>query len=107
MKTRQEYIQILTEHIAELAEKFGVRSLILFGSVARDEHHEGSDVDVFVDMPPKFFLACAAADYLEEILGCKVDLVRNNKNISDFFRKQVMSDGIQIFPAAGNQVVHY
>lgn len=98
MKTRQEYIQILTEHIAELAERFGVRSLILFGSVARDEHHEGSDVDVFVDMPPNFFLAYAAADYLEEILGCKVDLVRNNKNISDFFRKQVMSDGIQIFP---------
>lgn len=100
MKTRQEYIKILSEHITELAEKFGVRSLILFGSVARNEHHEGSDVDVFVDMPPKFFQACAAADYLEGILGCKVDLVRDSKNISEFFRKQVMSDGIQIFPAA-------
>jgi predicted nucleotidyltransferase len=38
----------------------------LFGSVARGEHHEGSDVDIFFTMPPKFFNHIEAAQYLEQ-----------------------------------------
>jgi len=34
-------------------KRFGVRSMQLFGSVARNEQHDGSDVDICVDMPPK------------------------------------------------------
>ena len=44
----------------------------LFGSVARNEHREGSDVDIYVTMPPKFFNYIQAAQYLEELLGCSV-----------------------------------
>ncbi|MBL1009331.1 MAG: nucleotidyltransferase domain-containing protein [Escherichia coli] len=55
MKTREEYIALIASHAEELQNTFGITSLRLFGSVARNEHHEGSDVDVFVEMPPKFF----------------------------------------------------
>ena len=55
MKTREEYIAFIASHAEELQNTFGITSLRLFGSVARNEHHEGSDVDVYVEMPLSFF----------------------------------------------------
>jgi len=100
MKTSQEYISILKEHIPELQQKFGITSMRLFGSVARNEHHEGSDIDIFVTMPPKFYNHILAAQYLEQILGCNVDLIQDHKNLRPFFRQQIERDGIDIFTAA-------
>ena len=73
---RDEALAILTAHKDELA-RFHVKSLALFGSVARDEAGPDSDVDVLVD-----FEGSATADryfgllfFLEDLLGCSVDLV--------------------------------
>ena len=55
MKTREEYIAPITSHAEELQNTFGITSLRLFGSVARNQHHDGSDVDIYVEMPPSFF----------------------------------------------------
>ena len=93
--TRQEYIDIIRGHSAELQERFGITSMRLFGSVARNEHHEGSDIDIFVTMPPKFFDYILAAQYLEQLLGCHVDLICDHKNIRPFFREQIEKDGIE------------
>ena len=100
MKPQKEYIDILKEHSAELQTKFGITYMRMFGSVARNEHHDGSDVDVFVVMPPKAYTICAAADYLEEILGCNVDLIRKHSNMRPFFLNQIMRHGIDIFGTA-------
>ena len=67
MKTRQEYIDVLKTHATELQQKFGITYMRLFGSVAKNVHHEGSDVDVFVEMPAKIYSIVSAAEYLEEI----------------------------------------
>ena len=72
----------------------------LFGSVAKSTHTEESDVDLFVKMPKSFYNAIAAAQFLEELLGCKVDLICDHKNLSPFFRKQIGNNGIDIFSAA-------
>lgn len=97
MKTRQEYIQILKSHATELQERFGITAMRLFGSVAKNTHHEGSDVDVFVEMPAKMYNVVAAADYLESILGCEVDLIRKHSNMRPFFLNQIQKYGIDIF----------
>ena len=97
MKSTQEYISILTEHAPILRERFGMTSMSLFGSVARGEQTDNSDVDVLVEMPAVFYNACAANDYLEDVLGCHVDMVRRHKNLTPFFIKQVERDGINIF----------
>ena len=70
MKTREEYIALITSHAEELHNTFGIISLRLFGSVARNQHHDGSDVDIYVEMPPKFFLIVRLKSYLEALL-CK------------------------------------
>ena len=97
MKSTQEYISILSEHAPILRERFGMTSMSLFGSVARGEQTDNSDVDVLVEMPAVFYNACAANDYLEDVLGCHVDMVRRHKNLTPFFIKQVERDGINIF----------
>ena len=102
MKTRSEYIQIIRDHAPELQSRFGIQSMSLFGSVARNEQHEGSDVDLFVKMPPKFFNYIEASEYLRKLLGCDVDLISDHRNLRPFFRKQIERDGINIFTTEGN-----
>jgi predicted nucleotidyltransferase len=64
----------------EIVERFGVRSLSLFGSVARDEAGPDSDVDVLVEFigPTTFDAHMGLLLYLEDLLGRRVDLVTAN-----------------------------
>lgn len=100
MKSTNEYIDIIRGHSQELRDRFGITSMRLFGSVARGEQHDGSDVDLFVTMPPKFYNLVLAAQYLEELLGCRVDLISDHENLRPFFRQQIEKDGINIYTAA-------
>ena len=103
LRTRQEYIDIIRNHADELQTRFGISSMRMFGSVARNEHHEGSDVDLYVTMPPRFYNHIAAAQYLEDLLGCSVDLIQEHANLRPLFRKQIEQDGIDIIsPAIGS-----
>lgn len=74
--TRDQVLQRLAGARAELAG-LGVRSLDLFGSVARGESGPGSDVDLLVDFdrPIGLFHFFRVQRRIEEILGSKVDLV--------------------------------
>jgi predicted nucleotidyltransferase len=76
--TRQEASAALRSHRETLRIRFGVRSLKLFGSVARNEAKDASDVDVLVDFerPITLFDLVALKQYLEQALGvAKVDVV--------------------------------
>ena len=73
---RSDVLSILHEKRGELSEKYGVKSLALFGSVARDEARPDSDVDLLVefDRPVGLFDFIGLQQFLETLLGCKVDL---------------------------------
>jgi predicted nucleotidyltransferase len=60
-----------------MTARFGARHIGLFGSAARDELGPGSDVDVLVefDCQPTFALYCDLKDFLEALVGRRVDLV--------------------------------
>ncbi len=72
---RDEALTILAAHKAELRQHH-VRSLSIFGSVARDEAGPDSDVDALVefDQPVGLFAFLGLKEYLEQILGRPVDL---------------------------------
>ena len=97
MKSRNEYIEHLRDCGGELRKRFGVRSLLLFGSVARNEHNDTSDIDVCVEMDPNLFLMMDLKEYLESSLGCNVDVVRENRNMNPYLRKWINRDGIKVF----------
>ena len=97
MRTRSEYIDLIKAHESELQKRFGITSMRLFGSVARGENRDDSDIDLFVTMPPKMYNYIEAVQYLEGILGCSVDLISNHRNLRPFFRQQIEHDGINVF----------
>jgi len=79
MKTLADIKQTLRKHKEALQRKYGVRRIGIFGSYARGEQREISDIDVVVEFERpiglKFF---ELADHLEQILGVKVDLFTPN-----------------------------
>ena len=97
MKSTKEYIAILTQHAPVLKDRYGMTSMSLFGSVARGEQTEDSDIDVLVDMPATLRAVGGANDYLEQITGRHVDMIRRHRNLTPFFLKQVEKDGVRIF----------
>ena len=96
MRTQDEYLKILRNHTEDLKNRFGIRSLWLFGSVARNEHQEGSDVDVCVEMAPNLYQLISLKQGLEALLGCTVDVVRMNRNMSPFLKREIERDGIYV-----------
>ncbi|HEX8211332.1 MAG TPA: nucleotidyltransferase family protein [Longimicrobium sp.] len=74
--SRDRVIHLLREHRAEM-DRFGVLSISLFGSVARDEATETSDVDVLVDFGPEptFRGYMDLKFFLEDLFGTRVDVV--------------------------------
>lgn len=76
---RAQTIAILQAHLPEL-RAFAVRRLALFGSVARDQATPNSDVDILVEFDglATFDRYTGLLGLLEDLLGCKVDLLTPN-----------------------------
>lgn len=90
-------LRILKQKNAEMAKNFGVKSLLLFGSVARDEGTPKSDVDLLVEFsrPVGYFGLFALQDYLEDLLGCPVDLGTPD-SLKPYIRERVMGESIRV-----------
>jgi len=73
---KEEILERLRREKPRLFKKYPLHRLALFGSYARDEQAEMSDVDIMADVEPTIGLKFVSlAEELEEILNCKVDLV--------------------------------
>lgn len=74
---KQRTLELLARSMPELQSRFGVVRLALFGSTARDSATSDSDVDILVDFdgPATSKRYFGVQFYLEDVLGCPVDLV--------------------------------
>ena len=106
MLSRQECIDRIQANANTIVENYGVHSLRLFGSVARNEHHESSDVDVFVEMEPDLFQMVGLKQFLEELLCCNVDVVRKHRNNNVFLLQQIEKDGIDIIRESASRLAY-
>lgn len=97
MYGKQQCIELLTQATPYIRSEFGVRSMQIFGSMARGEEHDGSDVDIFVNMPPKAFKLVGLKQFLQELLGRAVDVVRYHSHLDPFLTNEINRDGITIF----------
>ncbi len=74
---KDEILRLLKSNFSIIQSRFGVKALMIFGSVARSEAKPGSDVDVLVDFTqqPDFDRFMDLKFFLEDLLRTKVDLV--------------------------------
>jgi len=91
----QKIVKILSDNRAEIESRFNVASLSIFGSAARQEATEKSDIDILVTYKktPGIFGFLELKEYLEEILGCSVDLV-TKKALKEQLRDQIIQESV-------------
>lgn len=99
MLPRDEIIEILSGRQMQLAAHFGVKSLRLFGSVARAEAVAGSDIDLLVefDRPIGYFELIRLQEQLSESLGVKVDL-GTPESLKPRMKERILAEAINVIP---------
>lgn len=91
----QTYISLINENIEELERQFGVRKIAIFGSTARGEDTEKSDIDIIVELnrPIGFFSFMRLESHLKKILGKKVDLT-TKASLKSTIKKNILKEAI-------------
>ena len=93
--TQKELFDILKKEKEIISKKYGVNSIAVFGSFARGDNKEDSDIDIVVDMPSSFEDFFDLKYYLEEKLKKKVDLIKK-KNLRIFIKKTIEKELIYV-----------
>ena len=93
---RQTTLQLLRQSKLKLKERYGVDRLALFGSTARGTATTSSDIDVLVsfDGPATSKRYFGVQFYLEDLLGCPVDLVTEKalrKELKPYIDKDIVN----------------
>ena len=98
MKSTEKYLQILRRQKDYLMNKYQIVRLALFGSVARHEQTEGSDIDIcFESNSMSLFTLFRLKSELEDLLGCTVDLLRIRKQLEgSYLEKTIKRDMIYV-----------
>ena len=90
-----EILKEKREEIVRIARKHGVAKVQVFGSVARGEANESSDIDFLIEVAgptPPWFPGGLVAD-LEELLGRRVDVVEPDA-IREGMRKRILEEAV-------------
>lgn len=97
MRTAAEYKALLARFKQEFGGQFGIKELGFFGSVARGEHTEGSDLDVFVSLDKvEPFIMFDLKELLESLCKCKVDLIRLRDSLRPALLDNIRKEGIYV-----------
>ena len=97
MKSQAEILSLMRRYKPMAQKKYGMTKLGIFGSVARGEQTENSDVDVYYEgQAPSLLTLDMIQTELEQLLNCKVDLVRVRDNMNSLLRQRIIRDGIYV-----------
>jgi predicted nucleotidyltransferase len=90
-------VRMKRDQILQLAAKHGARNLRIFGSVARGEADQRSDVDLLVDLDPGRSLLDLGGLLMDlrELLGCPVDVV-TEKGLRKRIRERVLKEAVPL-----------
>lgn len=99
MTTLPDVLDKLRSHESDLRER-GVRHAAVFGSLARGENREGSDVDVLIELDPAssmgLFEYTRLKIYIADLIGGRADVV-NRKTVKPLLRDSILRDAVDAF----------
>ena len=94
--TKETILNYLTLHKNEFQEQYEVEKIGLFGSYARDEARQNSDIDIFVKMKPDFLKLIGLKQQIEEYFDIRVDIVRIREKMNIALKNRILKDGIYV-----------
>jgi predicted nucleotidyltransferase len=88
---------LLREFFREHAERYGIDRIGIFGSVARDDNKENSDIDIYYEGKPQSLMnSLDLHEELENLFGTKIDLIRKHSNISKSLLERINRDVVYV-----------
>ena len=94
--TKKDILNYLSKHKKEFQKEYEVEQIGLFGSYARNEAREDSDIDIFVYMKPDFFKLVGLKQQIEDYFNIKVDIVRLRDKMNMALKRRILKDGIYV-----------
>lgn len=92
---KQDLIAILRDYKNERANYYGIMTIGIFGSTARGDAREESDVDIVLRIrEPDLFMLVGIKEELEERLHCPVDIVTYRDNMNLFLKKRIDEEAV-------------
>ncbi|MFZ5922794.1 MAG: nucleotidyltransferase family protein [Chloroflexota bacterium] len=90
-------LRILRQQLPELAERYNVVTLEVFGSYVRAEQKQNSDLDILVTFsdPPSLLTFIAIENYLSDLLGVRVDLVMKD-SLKPSIGKNILREAVAV-----------
>ena len=93
----QDCVNKLTEFKRVFGSKFGILRLGIFGSVARKENSEDSDIDIVVDVAnPSFAVMSKMRSLLQAIFEQEVDLVRYRQSLPPLLKQNIDKEAVYV-----------
>lgn len=93
----QDCVNKLTEFKKAFGSKYGILKLGIFGSVARKENTEDSDIDIIVEVKqPTLSLMYELREALKVLFDCNVDLVRFRESLRPLFKESIKKDVVYV-----------
>lgn len=95
VQSKEHNISLLLQYKMENQEKYGIKRIGIFGSVARGEQKEGSDVDVCVELErPDLFYLVHIKEELCNLFETTVVVVRLREHMNPISQRNIARDGI-------------
>jgi len=94
---REEILSQLRHYKNQHAKKYGILRLGVFGSVARSQASEASDIDICIetDIPNPFNIVRIKED-LEHLFHSHVDIVRTRESMNPYLKERIIKEGIYV-----------
>lgn len=93
---REEALEILRDNKRELEEKYGLKKVGIFGSVAKNAATPDSDIDIVVEMDPDMLRRAELKQELENLLGQKVDLIRYWRRMNQYLKQHIDKEALYV-----------
>ena len=94
---KNDVIRILKNYKREFANQYNILTIGIFGSVARDEAGDESDIDIVVCISePDFFILAGIKNDLEDRLNKSVDIVSYKDSMNPFLKMRIDSEAVYV-----------
>ncbi|OHC00520.1 MAG: nucleotidyltransferase [Planctomycetes bacterium RIFCSPHIGHO2_12_39_6] len=94
---RDSILAILRDFKQNFAEKYGILEIGVFGSIARDEAREDSDIDICIKTKtPNPFTMVHLKEEIENRVSKHVDIVRMREKMNPFLKERIEKEGVYV-----------